>query len=207
MAQNPERRAALVNAAIEVLAREGARGLTFRAVDVEASVPKGTASNYFASRDDLFDQVGKRIHERMGPDPSVVEESGRKPQNLELAIEYMQGLFGRITRDRTGYLALQELRLEAVRRPELRTTLTRTISENLERDIGFHLESGLPGDRSTVLMLYLAMNALIVEHLTLPGVLDGVDTERLVADLVTRAVATPDARVRNRPRTPGPTAS
>ncbi|UNM98089.1 TetR family transcriptional regulator [Rhodococcus opacus] len=193
MAQNPERRAALVNAAIEVLAREGARGLTFRAVDVEASVPKGTASNYFASRDDLFDQVGKRIHERMGPDPSVVEESGRKPQNLELAIEYMQGLFGRITRDRTGYLALQELRLEAVRRPELRTALTRTISENLERDIGFHLDSGLPGDRSTVLMLYLAMNALIVEHLTLPGVLDGVDTERLVADLVTRAVATPDA--------------
>ncbi|WP_397517466.1 MULTISPECIES: hypothetical protein [unclassified Rhodococcus (in: high G+C Gram-positive bacteria)] len=32
-------------------------------------------------------------------------------------IEYMQGLFGRITRDRSGYLALHELRLEAVRRP------------------------------------------------------------------------------------------
>ncbi|MFD1049004.1 TetR/AcrR family transcriptional regulator, partial [Kibdelosporangium lantanae] len=32
MVHNPERRTALVNAAIEVLARDGARGLTFRAV-------------------------------------------------------------------------------------------------------------------------------------------------------------------------------
>ncbi|MFC9550835.1 TetR/AcrR family transcriptional regulator [Rhodococcus sp. NPDC056960] len=193
MAQNPERRAALVNAAIEVLAREGARGLTFRAVDAEAGVPKGTASNYFANRDHLFDQVGKRIHERMGPDPAVLEDSVRRPQNLALAIEYMQALFGRITHDRSGYLALHELRLEAVRRPELRTTLTRPISENLERDIGFHLDSGLPGDRSTVVMLYLAMSGLIVEHLTLPGVLEAVDIDALIADLVTRAVATPDA--------------
>src|ERR671914_3930 len=52
MAGNPERRAALVDAGVEVLAREGARGLTFRAVDVEAGVPVGTASNYFTGRDD-----------------------------------------------------------------------------------------------------------------------------------------------------------
>jgi DNA-binding transcriptional regulator YbjK len=45
------RRAALVEAAIEVLARDGARGLT------EAGVPGGTASNYFASRDELLHQV------------------------------------------------------------------------------------------------------------------------------------------------------
>lgn len=57
MRQNLARRAALVDAAIEVLAREGARGLTFRAVDAEARVPNGTASNYFANRDDLLTQA------------------------------------------------------------------------------------------------------------------------------------------------------
>ena len=41
--RNDQRRATLVDAAIEVLAREGARGLTFRAVDAEAAVPAGTA--------------------------------------------------------------------------------------------------------------------------------------------------------------------
>lgn len=45
MAGSPERRAALVDAGVEVLARQGARGLTFRAVDAEAGVPVGTASD------------------------------------------------------------------------------------------------------------------------------------------------------------------
>ncbi|MEE2048187.1 TetR/AcrR family transcriptional regulator, partial [Nocardiopsis tropica] len=41
MRQNPERRRALLDAAIDVLAEEGARGLTFRAVDARAEVPTG----------------------------------------------------------------------------------------------------------------------------------------------------------------------
>jgi DNA-binding transcriptional regulator YbjK len=51
MAGNPERRAALVDAGVAVLAREGARGLTYRAADTDAGVPLGTASNYFHGRD------------------------------------------------------------------------------------------------------------------------------------------------------------
>src|SRR5690606_30935093 len=68
---NPQRRQALLDVSIEVLAREGARGLTFRAVDKEAAVPAGTASNYFANRDDLLVQVGHRYYERLVPDDTV----------------------------------------------------------------------------------------------------------------------------------------
>lgn len=50
MARNEKRRNALVDAAVVVLATQGARGLTYRAIDAEANVPKGTASNYFSSR-------------------------------------------------------------------------------------------------------------------------------------------------------------
>jgi hypothetical protein len=53
------------------LAREGARGLTFRAVDAEAGVATGTATNYFRTRDDLLNHAALRIHERFGPDPSA----------------------------------------------------------------------------------------------------------------------------------------
>jgi DNA-binding transcriptional regulator YbjK len=70
--RNDQRRAALVDAAIEVLAKEGARGLTFRAVDIEAAVPTGTASNYFASRDDLLTQAGARVYERLQPDEATI---------------------------------------------------------------------------------------------------------------------------------------
>ena len=41
-----------------MLADCGTRGLTFRAVDGQAATPIGTASNYFASRDQMIGQVG-----------------------------------------------------------------------------------------------------------------------------------------------------
>ncbi|MEV6094778.1 TetR family transcriptional regulator, partial [Streptomyces cellulosae] len=122
--RNETRRAALVDAAIEVLARDGARGLTFRAVDTEAAVPPGTASNYFSSRDDLLTQAGARVYERLQPDEETVARQRAAGKDRETYAVLMRELVGRIAAFRTGYLALLELRLEATRRPGLRTVLT-----------------------------------------------------------------------------------
>ncbi|MFD7302134.1 TetR/AcrR family transcriptional regulator [Streptomyces pharetrae] len=189
MASNPERRAALVDAGIEVLAREGARGLTFRAVDAEAGVPVGTASNYFAGRDDLLRQIDARVHTRLAPDPQVLEGLMRAPKDRALVTALMHDLIGRIARDRTGYLALLELRLEATRRPALRESYTKSVRSQLEYGMEFHREAGLPGGDTTVVVLYLAMLGLMVELTTLPGVLDGVLAGASVPDgLVARIV-------------------
>ncbi|WAZ24059.1 TetR family transcriptional regulator [Streptomyces cinnabarinus] len=174
MARNPERRAALVDAGAEVLAREGARGLTFRAVDTEAGVPVGTASNYFTGRDDLLRQIDARLHTRLAPDPAVIAELLARPRDRALVTAFMHDLMGRATRDRTGYLALLEMRLEATRRPELRDSYTKSVRGDLTEGMDFHRNAGLPGGDETVTVLYLAMLGLILEHLTLPGVLDGV---------------------------------
>ncbi|MEV0178336.1 TetR family transcriptional regulator [Streptomyces sp. NPDC050625] len=174
MAGNPERRAALVDAGIEVLAREGARGLTFRAVDTGAGVPVGTASNYFTGRDDLLRQIDARLHTRLAPDPEVLTALMRSPKDRALVTALMRDLMRRVTRDRTGYLALLEMRLEATRRPELRDSFTRSVRGELEYGMEFHRQAGLPGGDETVAVLYLAMLGLILEHLTLPGVLNGV---------------------------------
>ncbi|MFE3853351.1 TetR/AcrR family transcriptional regulator [Streptomyces griseorubiginosus] len=174
MAGNPERRAALVDAGVEVLAREGARGLTFRAVDAEAGVPVGTASNYFTSRDDLLRQIDTRLHVRLAPNPEVLAELMARPKDRTLVAAFMHDLMARATGDRTGYLALLELRLEATRRPELRASYTKSVRADLEEGIRFHREAGLPGGDETVTVLYLAVLGLLLEHLTLPGVLEGV---------------------------------
>ncbi|MGM1060753.1 TetR/AcrR family transcriptional regulator [Saccharothrix sp. Mg75] len=187
MTSNPTRRTALVDAAIEVLARDGARGLTFRAVDVEAAVPKGTASNYFANRDDLLRQVAEHIHVRLTPDAVRLAKTMDSPPDKSLVVRLLQELLGRLQVDRTGYLALLELRLEATRRPELQAALTKTISRTLEENVRFHLDAGLPGDRTTVVSLYLAMSGLVVEHLTLPDVLPEEEMTRLITALVERA--------------------
>lgn len=174
MASNPERRAALVDAGVEVLAREGARGLTFRAVDAEAGVPVGTASNYFTGRDDLLRQIDARLHERLAPDPEVIADLMTRPKDRSLVAAFMHDLMARATGDRTGYLALLEMRLEANRRPGLRASFTKSVRADLEEGMEFHRTAGLPGGDETVAVLYLAMLGLLLEHLTLPDVLDGV---------------------------------
>ncbi|MEU8132774.1 TetR/AcrR family transcriptional regulator [Streptodolium elevatio] len=188
MAQNPERRAALLDAAIEVLAREGARGLTFRAVDVQAGVPTGTASNYFGKRDDLLNQIAPRIYARLGPDPDAVSRTLEAPPSKAIVVRFMHELMARVGADRTGYIALLELRLEATRRPEMRAALSAMLRPEYEEAIRFHLDSGLPGDRTTVSVLYFAMLGLIVEHLTTPDAIAADSLDALVDGIVDRVV-------------------
>ncbi|MGW5154764.1 hypothetical protein ACWEPN_04685 [Nonomuraea wenchangensis] len=68
-------------------------------------------------------------------------------------------LVDRISAFKTGYLALLELRLESTRRPELRAVL-----------------------------LYLALNWLIVERLTLPEIFTEQEVRELVDTAVRRAL-------------------
>lgn len=188
MRQNLARRAALVDGAIEVLARDGARGLTFRAVDVEAGVPKGTASNYFAGRDELLNQAGHRIYERLIPDDAAIAGMTGGPHTRERTAELVRLVVERVTAFRTGFLALLELRLEATRRPELRAVLTARVAVDVEQNVTNHLASGLPGDADAVRVIYLATNWLVVERLTLPGVFSEEEAARLIEVLVERVL-------------------
>ncbi|MFF4422749.1 TetR/AcrR family transcriptional regulator [Streptomyces sp. NPDC001549] len=61
---NQDRRDRLRDAAIAVLAQEGGRGLTHRAVDAASAVPTGTAKNYFPTRDALLRAAAERCTEQ-----------------------------------------------------------------------------------------------------------------------------------------------
>ncbi|MDI2130838.1 TetR/AcrR family transcriptional regulator [Yinghuangia seranimata] len=188
MRQNPARRAALLDAAIAVLAEEGARGLTLRAVDKRAGVPTGTATNYFPNRDELLNQVGMRVFERMAPGPEVFAAIRSGRHDREHLVATAREIFDRVTANREGWLALLELRLEATRRPELRTMLTGTISADLTGNVERHPELGMPGDADTVVLLYLALNWLVLERLTLPDVIPEERVDELIRVIAERAL-------------------
>ncbi|MFJ9641971.1 TetR/AcrR family transcriptional regulator [Streptomyces sp. NPDC101206] len=179
MRHNPERRTALLDAAIEVLAREGSRGLTLRAVDAEAGVPTGTASNYFANRSQLLVQILHRTRERITPDPADL------PAPLDTKVLLLL-LLERMRRERSVHIAHLELRLEGIRRPELQAELAAFQGAELEANTAWHLESGLPGDRQGVLLLYLAMTGLIVEDLTAPAMLEDHPVAGIIDSMVER---------------------
>ncbi|GGU66119.1 TetR/AcrR family transcriptional regulator [Lentzea flava] len=188
MVRNEARRTALLDAAIDVLAEEGARGLTYRAVDAKAGVPAGTASNYFANRDDLMSEVAIRVTQRLVPSDESIAQSLALPRDKSLTIRFMHDIVRRADADKACYLALMELRLEATRRPDLRTALTRTMADNLEFNISFNEESKLPGDRMTVILLYFAMTGFIYERLTLPDITEPMDLDEFIEVLVDRAI-------------------
>lgn len=188
MARNPERRTGLLNAAIDVLAAQGARGLTYRAVDEQAGVPVGTTSNYFAGRDDLLRQISEHIFVRLTPDPARSAELMSAPADRDLEVVLMRDLIAQAHEDRAGYLALFELRLEAVRRPEIHEALTAQFRNNLDQIVRGHVSGGFPGDRATAVLLYLAMNGLLLEALTLPEVLGEQPLDELAEQIVNTIV-------------------
>ncbi|KIH98449.1 TetR family transcriptional regulator [Streptomonospora alba] len=189
---NQTRRRALLDAAIDVLADHGARGLTFRAVDTAAAVPAGTASNYFPDRDTLLTQAGAHVHVRLAPTPQRMSRLATPAPTRQAVRAAMHDLFDRVSRDPAGYLALLELRLEGTRRPHVRAALTSAISANITDSIAFHVDGGYPGGRRTALALYLAMSGLIVEHLTLPDTTwHQAGPENTIDDLVDAIVPDP----------------
>lgn len=188
MPPNPARRAALADAAIGVLAAEGARGLTHRAVDRAAGEPPGTASNYFRTRDALLEALGQRVYERLAPDGSVLASAGDVPPSRARLTALIRDIVARITAEPALTIALLELRLEATRRPATRDALTRLLRENFDLDLAFNRAARLDGDHDEIVLLHLAINGLVLDQLTTPGALPIDDLDRIVGTLVDRLV-------------------
>jgi DNA-binding transcriptional regulator YbjK len=196
MPSNPERRTELADAGLRVLAAAGARGLTHRAVDAEAGVPKGTTSNYFRSRDALLGALGERIFERLVPSASRLDPLAEAPPSVELVAAYVRDVAARVLGAPELTLALLELRLEATRRPSLRAVLGRTLSDGYRADVAFHLGRGLPGGAREVELLHYAIDGLVLDRLT-ASILDGdpPPVDPTVSDLVDRILAPASAEV------------
>ncbi|MEO3867573.1 TetR/AcrR family transcriptional regulator [Nonomuraea sp. B12E4] len=120
MPKNPERRDQLGDVALEVLASEGSRGLTHRAVDQRAGLPAGTTANYYPSRETLLTAAAERINARRWKEYQArwpISHVRTGPEGLSDAL--CETLRAALTTNRERCLAVLELSLEATRRPDL----------------------------------------------------------------------------------------
>ncbi|WP_020377221.1 TetR/AcrR family transcriptional regulator [Candidatus Microthrix parvicella] len=168
MAANALRREALLDAAIAVLAERGTRGLTFRAVDANAGTPVGTASNYFANRDELIAQVFEQIGVRLAPDPDEVDRLSQRTPSTELFADYMRYIVARLSAERDVTIALFELRLEASRNPRIAELVQNWVSTGFAADVAFNDGAGLPGGREQLALFHYALDGLMLDRLTAP---------------------------------------
>ncbi|MFI5711125.1 TetR/AcrR family transcriptional regulator [Kribbella sp. NPDC051620] len=114
-----DRRAAIADAAIQLVATRGLRGLTHRAVDEEAGLPPGSTSYYLRTRGALLTACVNRMLERDLARSSM----GPPPTDLDLE-ELLVRMVVDLARDRPhDLIARYELSLEASRQPELRDAI------------------------------------------------------------------------------------
>lgn len=186
---NPaERRRDLCDAAIQLLADDGAKGLSHLKVDRKAAVPDGTTSFYFRTRDALLRAVAERLaeldleslqvvadsadSEAANPSPSVLSQvviqAGREPQ---------------LTRTKARY----ELTMHAARDTELAVILQQATDAftKLHQEIlvqlmprGTELDSAVVEDLSNVTLTFI--NGLLMRFahgdriVDRPDQLDGI---------------------------------
>ncbi|MHA3704692.1 TetR/AcrR family transcriptional regulator [Jatrophihabitans sp. YIM 134969] len=166
MVGNPARRTALTDAGIAVLARDGARGLTHRAVDAEAGVPVGTTGNYFRSRADLLEALVARIFERLAPEPEVLASFARRRPSRARFADQIRDIVRRLLLHRDDTVALFELRIEAARRPEVAAVMTPALVGGFQADLAYHAEARLPGGPAEIALFHYAVDGLLLDLLT-----------------------------------------
>ncbi len=183
MARNDERRTALADAGIEVLSREGSRGLTHRAIDALSGSPIGTTSNYFRSRAELLEGLVARIGERMAPDPAVLAHLATRPAGRDSFAEHLRDIVRRMLAQPAVTLAWFELRLEAARRPEVAELMERSLRQGFSGDVAYNEAAGLPGAAAEIALFHYAIGGLVLDRLTV-SIDPGTPTDRVIESLV-----------------------
>jgi DNA-binding transcriptional regulator YbjK len=169
--RNEERRRALADAAIAILAGQGSHHLTHRAVDRRAGAPAGTTANYFPQREDLLDAAARRIVELSVTDMTTATAPTQTapPSPPDLASLLGESLFAAATVLRERYLAIYELLLEATRRPRLGQTLAALSESTVESTLALHRELGLGTTRAQVEAMVTLYGGALYALVTGPG--------------------------------------
>jgi DNA-binding transcriptional regulator YbjK len=163
------RRREILAAAMTVLAQQGNRGLTHRAVDRQAGLSEGSSSAYFRTRDALLGALGDFVADRLAAD---VEALGSRlascPGDHERAVAEVSGLFSRWL-DQPDLLAARlELTVAATRDPSLaeRFALWRDDLVGMVREV---LSGAGKDNGASAETLVAALDGVLLASLVLPA--------------------------------------
>jgi TetR/AcrR family transcriptional regulator, regulator of biofilm formation and stress response len=166
-ARGIERRGALLDAAIRLLARQGARAVTLRAVAEEAGATHGAPRYYFATREALLDEALKRLAARQVEEVErlLSEHADSDPKGG--AARLAAHLAGPLAGDRDATIARYELFLEAARRPQLRPAL-KAWGAAYERLLATQMTADRPDPEADAELLLNLLNGLLLRQAALP---------------------------------------
>ncbi|MGG2459572.1 TetR/AcrR family transcriptional regulator [Streptomyces sp. RGM 3693] len=171
----------MLDAAVEVLGSEGARRLTYQAVDRAAGVPTGTTSNYFRTRAALIDGIAEHLLTLERGDWAALDTEPAPVGPGELAATMAAFARHAAGPGRARTAARFALVLESSSRPELRAPLGRGRQALLDRSTEWvrRLGSGAPERHGRILVDHL--EGVVMRQLTFPeGTFDPLEEIRVL---------------------------
>ncbi|MUL43692.1 hypothetical protein FZ103_21425 [Streptomonospora sp. PA3] len=176
------RRRRAADAAIEIVADEGLRGLTHRAVDARAGLPAGSTSSCFRTRLALLRGVLDRIVELDEADLERMPTTGwdvGSPEHREALVDLLVELLAYwLGPARARTRARLELYLDAARRPELTEALRAANRRFLDRAAVAMRASETPAPEAAARLLLVQLDGVLYDALARPF-LGGGDRDRL----------------------------
>jgi AcrR family transcriptional regulator len=162
------RRREILEAATAVLAQQGNRGLTHRAVDREAGLSEGSSSAYFRTRDALLRALGDFVADRLAAD---VETLGRRlascPGDHERAVAEVSRLVLRWLGEPDLLTARLELTVAATRDAALAERFAQWHDDLVGMVRGVMAAAGRD-DGASAETLVAALDGVLLGSLTLP---------------------------------------
>ena len=178
-----DRRTLLADIAIDVLAEAGIRGLTHRAVDRAASLPPGTTSAYYRTRQALLTALVRRL---VALDQAELQDIGERTPVPQSAEELAAGIVAltELRLDGEGRrrsLARYACAIESVHHPELREILVPR--ENAGRRVvcDFLEARGVAAAEARTITLLTCVDGLVFDRLVSGGTVSVQEVQGLVA--------------------------
>jgi DNA-binding transcriptional regulator YbjK len=163
------RRRELLDAALHVVADEGLRGLTHRAVDRRAGLPEGTTSAYLRTKQVLLLALAEHVAATLAADVErLSHELAECEGEAEQAAARTQELFERWLEERELVLAKLELSLEAPRNPDVADVLSAWRSRLVAVVDGMLTRAGKPHSLSRSEALVASFDGLLIAALQKP---------------------------------------
>lgn len=181
-----QRRAALLDATLRVIAREGAAGASHRAVAAEAGIPLGSTTYYFASREEMLLEALRHAaaQDIARTRQAIAALAARPAARVDWTRELTAWVLDMLEREHAAVLvARHHLQLEALRRPELRPVYAEWTAAALEHARAVLGAAGSDDPAADAPVLVAAIDGLALNQLVL---LDREARPRIVAALVGR---------------------
>ncbi|WP_343616239.1 hypothetical protein [Novosphingobium sp.] len=190
-----DRRAAIADAAIDILGEQGSRGLTHRAIDKQLGYPEGTTSAYFRRREDLVMATVKALFDADFRRIRILFDTllAREVVDVASVARWFAEMLAAVRREQgpVRMLARYECFLMAKRQPETDRLLRASFSLRTERTQEVFRRLGAADPERAAIQFEVLLRGAFFTASFVPDILDdsGLADEGFFLREITAAMA------------------